>query len=206
MEIPPLPTPATGLRGPRTGRSGFTLAELLTVIALLLLLTSLSLVAFDRLSTTRSLSSAGADLRDLIETVRTHAMSRNTYGWLTLTQRGDELTLTPDISRNRSGQWATADPIALLPARRQQGIRVVTLGPGAGRPSVPTDAQIELEEGVPLRLRFNPRGEVNLEGTAPARLLEIGLQQSANGQVRRVEDYAALQLRGLTGAASLYRP
>ena len=55
-------------------------------------------------------------------------------------------------------------------------------------------------------LRWNSRGEARLDPATLSRVIEIGLQPSANGVIRNASNYSAIQINALSGAVSVFRP
>jgi prepilin-type N-terminal cleavage/methylation domain-containing protein len=71
-----------GNRGLTRRDHGFTLVELLTVMAIIAILSTTLTLSFSGISSSQSMSAAGSDVKGILDRARTLAMSHNTYTWV----------------------------------------------------------------------------------------------------------------------------
>ncbi len=202
--------------------AGFSLIELLTVIAIGAMLASLSMTAFNRIGQAGNLTKAGHDITDFLERARMHAMANNTYVWVGFTPGdNDTLVVGAAASRNGASNPGADDLVPLDRLHRFVGIGLVSLVDSKDRPITPKEAQLanlssaihsfSLGGETPVVfdrsvIQFNSRGECRIVPSQPYRITEIGLQEMATGNVRNPANYAAIQVGGLSGAVSMHRP
>jgi len=212
---------------PRAG--AFSLVELLVVIAIVSILMVVAMGAFSMIGRAGDLTKTGYDIAGLIEQARSHAMAQNTYVWVGLKNlsQGNVDSIVVGVVGARSGE-SNPDPddglIQLGRVRRFENFRIVSGLPneqgGLARPSASQGAslpgidavyafsvgsgsnKVTFDEDV---LQFNSRGEARMT-TSPKRVIEIGLQSFIDGKVINPDNFAVIQIGGLTGAVTLYRP
>ena len=206
-------------------RAAFTLAELLTVIAIIALLMSLAGAALFSVNRGRQLARAGYDLVGVLEQARQQAQAANTYTWVGLRETGDQ-TLEAVIVASRNGDDLppvanTSDSgsgiVQVGKVFKWPNLKVVDLsGTGSTRPDA-----TPLEKVTPpiytfvagtsgtfgqYTIGFNSQGEATVASGTLARCIEIGLQSAVEGKVIQSQDYVAVQIDGLTGNVTLYQP
>ncbi len=203
-------------------RGGFSLIEILVAVSIGAVLTTFSLVAFNQIGKGGSLTRTGSEISDLLEQARAYAMARNTYVWVGFTQSGpDSLVAGVVSSRNGDAHPTAEDLVPLDHIRRFERVRVVSLDASAERPAAEDEAQVAnlsspiLEFSIagakPVTfdtqvIQFDSRGECRIAQDQPYRITEIGLQEVVDGQIRNRDNSVAIQIGGLSGAVSLYRP
>ena len=198
---------------PKVGHQGFTLIEMLVVIAILSILLTAAGPVFDQLRTSQS--PAAAVIAGQLERARSHAIAKDTYVWVrlgTVAEEPNDLFMgiyeSPDGTANNTsvrGSWS-APPIPNIKLSNALDASLI-------RPVVPAAAQV----GEAAWVRFSPAGEVRIIPAVagesrfklqpPAdpgvmmRWTEFGLQATRRSQVPASfkKDVAAVQLNGLTG-------
>jgi prepilin-type N-terminal cleavage/methylation domain-containing protein len=210
------------LKPARPGRAGFSLAEILVVIAVVSLLLTLAGPLVRQASRGNSPGGVAARVAAELERAKTAATSKNTYVWTYLGPNED------DPSTLQLVAWESADgtpdrrPANLAPSSPAQRFENIDLRGDlpvyAGRPLVPAAARPD--EAV--WLRFSPSGEVHaaaVPATASAeepaevaaeltRWIELGFQPTRGGtRTTALErDTAVLQIAGLTGQIRRFAP
>lgn len=211
-------------------RSAFSIIELMTVMGIIAICSALALTAVSSIGGGTSITKAGGDIASLLEQARTHAMAQNTYVWVGFRQ-DDMDTLSAAVVASRNGEpqpivtdaaASPSDVIQLGAIQRFKNIRMVVAPSGAGRATVGANAQLA-ELAIPILrfgagkggnhreftnqvVQFNNRGEAKIASGSFQKIVEIGLQASANGTVRDPNNYAAVQLGALTGSVTVFRP
>ena len=202
---------------PTARRQGFTLIEMVVVIAVISILLTAAGPVIDHLASSQSPAAAAAVIAGQLERARSHAIAKDTYVWVRLGQVAEEpndffigvygsLDGT-DHNTSVRGIWS----VPRIPDFKLSN----ALGSSLIRPPVPSAAQVNEAAWV----RFSPAGEARVipAVAAESRLLlkppadpgvmrrwtELGLQATRRGQVPASlkKDVAAIQLNGLTGQA-----
>ncbi|SDU02698.1 prepilin-type N-terminal cleavage/methylation domain-containing protein [Verrucomicrobium sp. GAS474] len=127
-------------------RRGFSLVELLTVLAIVGLLAAIVLPGLLSIQRARALSVASSDIASLLEQARTHAMANNTYVYVGLFEadatRTDTGTRVSGIGRiyvqvaasrdgtngYQNGDWDSSNLAAVGPLRSFDGVHLVRDG------------------------------------------------------------------------------
>jgi prepilin-type N-terminal cleavage/methylation domain-containing protein len=194
---------------------GFTLIEMLVVIAVMSLLLTAAGPVFDSLATSPSPSAAAAVISGQLERARSHAITKNTYVWVRLGKVAEEPNdFFIGVYESLDGTDKTTTVKGIWSAPRLPNFRLSnSLSPSLVRPSVPSAAQASEASWV----RFSPSGEARIipavatesriklkppsDPGVLARWTEFGLQATRRGQVAESlkKDVAAVQLNGLTG-------
>jgi len=212
--------PTASLKRP----AAFSLLELLVVVAIIAVLTVLAIPAVNTIGRAGEISKVGADIAGTLELARAHAMANNTHVWVGFVNEPADDTVVLGVVASRNGD-SQPDASALTQISRLQRFRgvqltvppesdarpVVTAG---GNLAESTSALMEFSAGGGAGeivfdthvIHFNSRGEARIHEDTLHRIIEIGLQGSANGVIRNPENYAAVQVGGLSGSVSLHRP
>lgn len=208
----------------------FSILELLAVIGIISLCSVMVIAAVSSIGGGTSITKAGGDVASLLEQARTHAMAQNTYVWVGFRQ-DDMDTLSAAVVASRNGEpqpivtdaaASPSDVIQLGGIQRFKNVRMVVAPSGTGRATVGASAQLAglitpiirfgAGKGGNHRdftnqvVQFNNRGEAKIASGSFQKIVEIGLQASANGSVRDPNNYAAVQLGALTGSVTVFRP
>jgi prepilin-type N-terminal cleavage/methylation domain-containing protein len=213
------------LRSRELLRGGFTLIEMLVVIAIISILMTAAGPVLDRLTSSHSPGTIATTVAGQMERARNHAIAKNTYVWVRLGVVSDEpgvffigvyesLDGTTNLGANVKGVWS---------APRFANLKLKALGQSVL--SRPYESLTNRPEGTAW-IRFSPSGEawyqpgvatesrIGLKPPATPdpvlhRWNEIGLQPTIAGRddletLRR--DVATVQISGLTGQALVYNP
>jgi type II secretory pathway pseudopilin PulG len=244
----------------------FTLIELLLVIGIILLASTLLVPAFTNLKASGDTTNSAYAIVGVLEQGRNYAMANNTYVWVGFYEESaastvptnatpaypgrGRLVLATVASRDGTKIFENADPIASLPGTRIkqigkiskiEGLHVTDIGapPAPPSPSAATNTlesrpDVPYTEGAPFThfnrissdspdttrfsfsvqdytfhktVRFNPRGEANLNSTyALKRAAEIGLRPSRLEVVdMNSRNLIAIQFNGVSGNFKIYR-
>ena len=196
-------------------RHGFTLIEMLVVIAIISVLLTAAGPVFDNLTTSLSPAAAASVISGQLERARSHAIAKNTYVWLRLGRVAEEPNdFFIGVYESLDGTALNTSAKGIWSAPRIPNFRLGnSLDSALVRPAVPSAAQVNVATWV----RFSPSGEariipavasesrIKLQPPADAGVLarwtEFGLQATRRGQVSASlkKDVAAVQFNGLTG-------
>jgi prepilin-type N-terminal cleavage/methylation domain-containing protein len=143
--------------------SGFTLTELVIALAVILILSAITLPIFSNALSSYRLTSTTGNLAGLIERDRFTAIQRNNL--ITLRQDNATGQLTFYLDTNSDGAMDVGDPRFLIP----NGMQIMT--PGGGVPG-PSASGFPFPTAVPLSsvtgtVTFDARGTVNYGAGAP---------------------------------------
>ena len=197
-------------------RQGFTLIEMLAVIAVISLLITASGPVFDGLTSSQSPAAAASIVSSQLERARSHAITKNTYVWVRLGKVSEEpYDFFIGVYESLDGTSLNTSARGIWSAPRIPNFNLSnSLSASLTRPPVPPADQANLASWV----RFSPSGEARIIPADPtesriklkppsvpgtlSHWTEFGLQSTARqGQVP--DSYkvkiSAVQLNGLTG-------
>lgn len=208
------------LSAKRRSQSGFSLIELLTVIAIMSLLLGSSVVGLSSYQG-QTFTKQAYDMREILASAKASAMAKNTFVWVGFgsTVSAGQSTVVVTAFASRSGlNNATASNLNPLmkPCRFANFLLTkadqMTSGPsetGTDLSSTATTWQLPAQtvDGttVPLTqaILFSPNGQCFLTA-APLSYIDIGMKPT-HGTAAANNNLAALQVSGLTSQVQLYR-
>lgn len=223
-------SPDTRFLSPRRMIWGFSLIELLTVIAIVSMLAVVSGPAISSIAGARQISKGAYDVAGLLELARSTAVARQTYVWVafqnTNTASGPEVRMAAVGSLDGSG--ANLDPANLFGVSRVITIRHAVMTPWgelkkatrdlAGTNTSPQSVASNTSGGSfsvgnmtfdsNNTLTFTPRGEVILKGVVSPldgydNLIDVSFRQARGSFVSPEADDAAVIVDGPTGAVRM---
>ncbi len=203
-------------------QKGFTLVELLVVLAIMGLLASLAMQAVRSIGASRGVTKGLDDLASLLEFARSEAVGRQTYVWVGFENASDEgtseLRAVAVASKDGSVNAKAANLLTLTKVAHIRNIvltdwsslKVQTRSLAPGNQSVSVDSNpnsIPLQVGAASftkSLTFTPRGEALLAGNPDANtpydnVIDVSLRQTQGLHVPENGEDAALLLDGGTG-------
>lgn len=201
-------------------RQGFTLIEMLVVIAVISILLTASGPVFDNLTSSQSPATAASVVSGQIERARSHAITKNTYVWVRLGKIAEEPNdFFIGVYESLDGTDKNISARGIWSAPHLPNFSLSnSLDSSLIRPNVPSTAQVNEASWV----RISPSGEARIIPAVatesriklkpPAdpgvmlRWTEFGLQATRRGQVAESlkKDIAAVQLNGLTGQTLVF--
>ena len=198
-------------------RSAFTLIELLIVIAIVALLSALTLPAFNSIRNAGGLTKSANDIAGILEQARTYAMAQNTYTWVGFRRDNADTpsdTLVVGVIASKIGSTnPAADAVPLGKLARFDNVKIVELSPSPATTAATdqlTKSTLAFTNGankfISQVIRWDSRGQASINPPQLSRLIEIGLQDSAGGAIRNASNNAAVQISGLSGTVIVYRP
>jgi prepilin-type N-terminal cleavage/methylation domain-containing protein len=197
-------------------RRGFTLIEMLVVIAVISILLTAAGPVFDNLTSSQSPAAAASIVSGQLERARSHAITKNTYVWVRLGKVAEEpYDFFIGIYESLDGTSLNTSAKGIWSAPRVPKFNLSnSLGSSLKRPTVSPADQVNLASWV----RFSPSGEARIIPADPtesriklkppsvpgtlSHWTEFGLQSTARqGQVPDSfkNKVAAVQLNGLSG-------
>ncbi|MDX2082010.1 MAG: prepilin-type N-terminal cleavage/methylation domain-containing protein [Terrimicrobiaceae bacterium] len=216
---------------PSPARQAFSLIELLTVVAIVALLTGLTVPVLRTLGDARDVGQTVYQIADVLRQARAQAMARNTYVAVGFATQEETTPAPPAQDRfvvlssristdgRRPSDWnSDAAALNLGKIYRFDRTTLAAVASSFGGTKQNPDVRLDAISGGSHFTRrmggqtvsfsrvveFGPTGEMRVVGQSLNRLTELGLA-SAN----RPDDpasSAALQIAGLTGTVRVFRP
>lgn len=215
-------------------RRGFTLVELLTVIAIMAIMTGAAVSAVHAIKDAGGVSKAASDITGTLDQARSYAMANNTYAFVGLAERDG---LNPELSgkgqvvvmvagsKNGTRDFGAggSNLQELSKIQRLENLKLADTVPNSGelaRPIVAEEYRLGNEafaaqESFAARgyqftkiIQFDPRGTASVPTSTPIipQWIEIGLVPARGAAPDGSENCAALVLDGVTGSTKIYRP
>ncbi len=206
---------------PKAGRRGFTLIEMLVVMALISILITAAGPIFDGLTSSQSPATVASIVSGQLERARSHAITKNTYVWVRLGKVAEEpYDIFIGVYESLDGTESNSTARGVWAAPRIPNFTLSnSLDSSFTRPAIAPANQVRIASWV----RFSPSGEARIipadstesriklrppadPGTL-SRWTEFGLQSTiGHGQLPNSfkNKVAAVQLNGLTGQAVVY--
>lgn len=198
----------------------FTLIELLTVIAIVSVIAVLAVPALSSLRGAGGITKTGSDIAGILEQARGYAMAQNTYVWVGFRKEGLDTLVVGVIASKTGIADPSVDVAAISKLSRFENVQLVSIPSSSTRPGGSGVVSLASASSSPMTFTFpspgvtfnqqviqwNSRGEARLSPTQLSKVVEIGLQASAGGTIRNSENFVAIQINGLSGSVSVYRP
>lgn len=198
---------------------GFSLTELLVVVAVMSALATLSLPRLSSILSGNRLKSGSTAIAQIFETARTHAIARNSYVYVGLAQ-ADAQTVLLGMAETVSGESdiATASAIARVTILSQVELRQSSeIKSAVSLPLAAVEADsVQSSDMGTLSIFFqgkrisfsyvvcfSPSGQATIKQGNTSRYIQIGLSPASRPQTK---DLALIQITGLTGNVSVYLP
>jgi prepilin-type N-terminal cleavage/methylation domain-containing protein len=216
-----------------SSKKGFTLVELLIVIAIMAILAGLSVPALSALNRSGQAGLTFSKLSETLEQARQYAVAQNTYVWVafsaspsslgTGTQLSIAVVASADGTDLASNWTSSVGPgTNLVQVSKMQTFQLTELQ----TPGKVTPATILAEVGQAINstakfsitlpgqnaattfgqaIQFTPSGEARNTDGAPVDLVEFDVQPEKGPGIADPNNGAVFQVSGLTGETRIYR-
>jgi prepilin-type N-terminal cleavage/methylation domain-containing protein len=221
-------------RFPAPSSRGFSLVELLVVMAILVVMLALAGPAMNALKGANDVNQAAADLSGILEQARAYAMANNTFTYVGLHQvTGTDSSVKFAVFASKDGTRTIANNLQQISrlktienAQLTEKIEdypnnkrpmassgntvenILTANSGITLPSTGSgDSQVKFDHAI----RFGPSGLAQADDLTPTSAdnpkgyYEFGLYQT-RGSKPLTDNSAVVQVSGLTGSVQVYRP
>lgn len=194
--------------------SGFSLVELLIVIALVAIMTALAVPAFVSIAQGQGMKRAINSTSDLLEIARSEAMAKSTWTWVGIVDstssnaaKSAEILIAGVISRDGTSNTATANLSTLAKPLRIADVTVLTTAtPWSSNATVVKNSSYQFSATVNGQAQtfsgavvaFSPQGEALITPSSVSRWLEIGLREM-RGTTPMTNKTASLRISGVSG-------
>ena len=192
----------------------FSLVELLTVIAILSVLMTVSAPVLSSFRRSGDVNSAVFNVSLLLEQARSYALANNVHVWVGFRNDGDSFSVA-----SVAGVTGSSDDIlssaTFRPLMKPRKFANIKLASTSGFNGIALTAEelgpstsltfSQNVAGVPVIfdqvIEFGPNGGARLTSAAVPRWIQIGLQPSLGDK----QNDAAIQIAGLTGQVRIFR-
>lgn len=202
----------------QSSRDGFSLLELLMVVAIISLLSSLLVPALGALSGA-NVRSASAQLSGVFEQARATAVAKNIPVYVGLSQV-DAQTVLIGVGSSPSGDAGLADAVSTYRPVALKNVKLLSPGEVRSAVSLPLaapDADTVTEsnfgslkvnyDGRPVScsyiVGFTPNGQATVKEGNASRHIQVGLAPANQSSSK---DLSLVEISGLTGKVSIFLP
>lgn len=236
---------------------GYTLVELLAVLAIMAVLAGFLTGSIPGAKTSQDITKNAYDIAGILDQARTKAMANNTYTWVGFYEEDPSgtagtgqlvISVVSSVDGTNLNPTGTAHPVfdanslsKLYQVNKLIKIPNVHLASalttsslsltGVPRPTYPTTSTTPPSSQVansstftagttipfPLTstsgqynfsqiIQFNPQGDASPIYDSPTQIMEIGLQPTHGNQVSSGPNVVAIQIVGIGGRVTIYRP
>jgi len=208
-------------RAPDPSRSGFSLIELLAVMAIIILLASLAVPAFNQISRASTISTAGQTLVDTLNLARQTALTRNRKVEVRFYQL--ESDFDPEEKAVRAMQLFVVEPTGLRPITRVINFPkpVIMSDSKGGLPTVSTTSTILNSQSDTTNkwdlpkigssydyasFYFKPTGSTDLDPNQNNWLATLIIPTEPLASNSLPPNYVTVRIDALSGKVTVFRP
>jgi Tfp pilus assembly protein FimT len=216
------------------GSRAFALVELLVVIALMIILTSISLPALSSMSKSQRMNQTVTEVGGVLEQARQYAIAQHTYVWVVFHTRVVDgldrvyvsIVASRDgtdpgvygnvpstsfelVSKVKSFQQIQLKEAGAFTASQVTSLPLTPVVTSLNALSTTTTFNIQLpgdstRSPFSQTLVFTPSGEAQ-NGGSPIDIIEFALEPAQNKTLSNPDNVAVVRLNGITGQAFVYR-
>ncbi len=199
---------------------GFSLVELLTVIALLIVLATASAPVLSSMSKSGTMNKAVLNISSTLEQAQSYAMANNTYVWVGFYHDTTSNNLSVAAVAGTTGSVtdfaSPANLRSVIKPQNYENLRLQTdaelaenqlpgmsAGVNVTRSSLGSFTQnLKNYDSV---IQFGPMGGSRIDAASIPHWIQLGLQSVSGSHVDK-STVATMQLGGLTGQVRIFRP